>query len=57
MSEKILKLFKSELKVINVGLEIFYNDLRRQKVESIQVAWQPPPKLEKELARALRELL
>ncbi|MCD6125713.1 MAG: fdrA domain protein [Thaumarchaeota archaeon] len=57
MSEKILKLFKSELKVINVGLEIFYNDLRRQKVESIQVAWQPPPKLEKELDRALRELL
>jgi len=57
MSEKILKLFKSELKVINVGLEIFYNDLRRQKVESIQVAWQLPPKLGKKLDRALRELL
>ena len=57
MSEKILKLFKSELKVINVGLEIFYNDLSSQKVESIQVAWQPPPKLEKNLARPLRELL
>jgi len=57
MSEKVLKLFKSELKVINVGLEIFYNDLRRQGIESIQVAWQPPPKLEKELEKALKELL
>ena len=57
MSEKVLKLFKSELRVINVGLDIFYKDLTRQGVKSIQVSWQPPPKLEKKLGEALKKLL
>ena len=57
MSENVLKLFKSELRVINVGLDIFYKDLTRQGVRSIQVSWQPPPKLEKKLDEALKKLL
>lgn len=56
MSEKIKKLFKSELKVINVGLEIFYEGTAAQGVECVHVKWQPPPKLEKELEEALDKL-
>ena len=55
--ENRLRLFKSELKIINVGLETFYNDLRRQGVKVVHVKWSPPPKLEKELEEALDKLL
>ena len=34
-------LFKQELKVVNMGLESFYTDLRIQKVPTIQVQWKP----------------
>ena len=57
MEEKIAKLFKSELKVINVGLSIFYRDLKKQGVKVAQVNWQPPPKLSKDLEDALRKLI
>jgi hypothetical protein len=51
------KLFNTELKVVNVGLRIFYEDLKKQGVKTVQVNYQPPPKLEKELAAKLEELL
>ncbi len=51
------KLFNTELKVVNVGLRIFYDDLKKQGVKTVQVNYQPPPKLEKELADKLAELL
>jgi len=57
MVEKILKLFDSELKVINVGLELFKNDLESQKVSVVQVSWQPYPKLEKEYEDILSKIL
>ena len=34
-------LFKQELKVINMGIESFYKDLRDQKVSAVQVDWKP----------------
>jgi len=55
--EKILKLFSSELKVINIGLEIFTDALKAQGVDSVQVSWQPPPKLEKEYEEILSKIL
>jgi len=57
MVKKILKLFKSDLKVINIGLEIFKNDLESQKVSVVQVSWQPYPKLEKEYEDILSKIL
>lgn len=57
MSEKVLKLFRSELKAVNVGLEIFYEGLKAQGVKSVHVSWQPPPKLEKDVREALDKLL
>jgi hypothetical protein len=55
--DKILKLFSSELKVINIGLELFNDALKAQGVNSVQVSWQPPPKLEKEYEDILSKIL
>ena len=57
MVEKILKLFKSELKVINIGLEFFYKSLKDQNVKAVHVVWQPPPKIEKDLQDILGKIL
>ena len=57
MVEKILRLFSSDLKVINIGLEIFSDALKAQGVEVVQVSWQPPPKLEKEYEDILSKIL
>lgn len=35
------QLFKKELKVINMGLESFHNDLKHQKVDCVQMDWRP----------------
>jgi len=53
----ILRLFKSEVKIVNVGLEYFYKELRRQGVQAVHVTWQPKPKLEKELEDILSKIL
>ena len=34
-------LFKQELKVINLGLKSFHNDLKSQGVTTVQVNWKP----------------
>ncbi len=55
--DNVLKLFKAELVVVNVGLEHFYKSLREQNVKSVHVVWQPPPKLEKDIEDILSKLL
>jgi hypothetical protein len=57
MVEKILKLLTSELKVINIGLEIFKDALEDQGVVVAQVSWQKPVKLEKEYEDILSKVL
>lgn len=57
MSENILKLFTSELKVINIGLELFRDALQAQGVDVVQVSWQMPIKLEKEYEDILSKIL
>ena len=51
------KLFNVELKVINVGLDIFYNALQLQNVKAVDFNWRPAPKLEKETEDILDKLL
>lgn len=51
------RLFNVEVKVVNVGLKIFYEDLKKQGVKTVQVNYQPRPKLEKELEDKLKDLL
>ncbi|HVP22673.1 MAG TPA: hypothetical protein VMS77_02025 [Conexivisphaerales archaeon] len=57
MSEEAEKLFSSELKVINVGLEIFRDDLASQNVKVVQVSFTPPAKIEKEYEDILSKLM
>lgn len=57
MSENILQLFTSELKVINIGLELFRDVLEAQGVDVAQVSWQMPIKLEKEYEDILSKIL
>ncbi len=55
--EKILELFKSEVKIVNVGLEYFYKELKKQGVQAVHVMWRPRPKLEKDLEEILDKIL
>jgi hypothetical protein len=48
---------KNELNILNIGLEIFYNDLRKQGVNAIHVAWKPPVKLEKDIEDILSKVM
>lgn len=57
MSENILRLIGSELKVINIGLELFKDALEDQGVTVVQVSWQKPVKLEKEYEDILSKIL
>jgi len=56
-SESILRLFASELKVINIGLELFKDALEAQGVKVVHVTWQKPQKLEKEYEDILSKIL
>ncbi|WP_342361112.1 hypothetical protein [Terrarubrum flagellatum] len=49
-------LLKSPLKVVNVGLEGFADDLARQKTPVVRVQWSPPAGGDPELARLLSKL-
>jgi hypothetical protein len=44
------------LKVINVGLEVFYQSLVSQGLEPVHVDWQPPAAGDERLARLLERL-
>jgi hypothetical protein len=39
---QVNKLFKSPLKVVNIGLEVFYEATKDQGIPSVHVDWRPP---------------
>ena len=49
-------ILKQKMKVINLGIEIFADDLKRQGVEVVSVDWQPPAGGDEELLRLLDKL-
>lgn len=53
---KINELFKTDLKVVNIGLESFYNDLKKQEVPVIHVKWRPTAGGNKKMASFLSRL-
>lgn len=53
---KINELFKKDLKVVNIGLESFYNDLKKQEVPVTHVNWRPSAGGNKKLASLLSRL-
>ncbi len=54
--EKIEKLFKNDLSVINVGIRSFHDDFKEQGVKSIHVNFKPPAGGNKKLASLLSKL-
>lgn len=50
-------LFKNEIRVLNIGLEHFYQDLTEQNIKTIQLNWKPVefPKEIKELIAFFEE--
>jgi hypothetical protein len=50
-------LLDSDLNVVNIGLEIFYNALKLQNIKVVDVNWSPPPKLDKETEELLDKIL
>ena len=54
--EKINDLFKQELVVINIGLESFAENLKKEKVRVIQMNWRPPAAGDKKLISLLAKL-
>ncbi len=56
MSEKIRELFSKRPKVINVGIESFYHDLKAQEAKVVAVDFRPPAGGDERLAAILRKL-
>jgi hypothetical protein len=54
---KAAELLGAELRVVNVGLDIFYQSLLQQRVRAVQVSLSPPPRLERQLSDALNKIL
>jgi hypothetical protein len=44
-------------KVLNIGLSLFAEELRRQGVEVVEVDWSPPKEIEEDLKDILDKLL
>ena len=53
---KINALFGQELKVVNFGIESFYQDLASQKQSAVHVDWKPAAGGDKVAAANLRKL-
>ncbi|MGH3640172.1 MAG: DUF1116 domain-containing protein [Mycobacterium sp.] len=49
-------LFRDELRVVNVGVATFHDDLERQDVRAVQVNWSPPRSYPPEIHAALAVL-
>ena len=59
MEEKknqVNRLFASQLWVVNVGVEVFFQAVRAQKVPAVQVDWHPPAGGDTRLAEIMAKL-
>jgi hypothetical protein len=54
--KKINRLFKEDLVVINIGLESFAENLRKEGVRVLQMNWRPPAGGDKKLVSLLERL-
>lgn len=53
---KINELFKKELRVVNIGLESFHQDLKKQEAPGIHVDFRPVAGGNKKMAALLSKL-
>ena len=55
--QQVQSLLQQEIKVVNVGLELFAHSLEEQEVEVVHVAWQPPADGDPQMMALLDKLL
>ena len=53
---RINELFQQELKIINMGLESFNEDLKKQNIKTIRVDWKPPARGNEKMISLLDKL-
>lgn len=53
----VKRIFKEKLKVINIGVQTFYETLKQQGVEVVHVDWKPPAGGNTELIKLLKKML
>ncbi len=56
MTDAIAALLQGPLRVVNIGVADFAEDLRRQEVPVVQVDWMPPAGGDPRLAALLEKL-
>jgi len=49
-------LIPDNLRVINIGLRLFYQSLTEQGIEAVHVNWEPKPKLEEDIEDILDKI-
>lgn len=54
--DNIQQLLQKPVSVVNIGLELFYQDLQARKVPSVHVAWQPPRAINPKLQSILKKI-
>jgi len=54
--KRINDLFKQKLTVINMGLESFAENLKKEKVKVLQMNWRPPAGGDKKLISLLEKV-
>lgn len=56
MENRIADLFEQELVVINIGVALFGEAIKRQGIKVCQVNWSPPAEIDKEMHDILEDL-
>ncbi len=51
------KIFGKELKVVNIGVQTFYETIKQQGVEAVHVDWRPPAGGNARMAKLLKKLI
>ncbi len=57
MDNRVQDLFQDDLKIINIGLRKFTEELENQDIEVVQIDWSPPAGGDHELIDLLDDLL
>mgnify|MGYP001036495677 CR=1 FL=1 len=53
---KSKEIIGKDLNIINVGISIFYDALKKQNVKVAQVNWRPPAEKDKKIESLLKKL-
>jgi len=56
MEKPVQRLLQEDLRVINLGLEVFAHSLQEKEVEVVPVNWSPPAGGDQEMQELLRRL-